>query len=60
MYNLNQNMILSIIQTLKEMDVRGFDSMNRLVGLVALFENILNNPVEEKKEEKEVVVTDAV
>lgn len=55
MYNLNQNMILSIIQTLKEMDVRGFDSMNRLVGLVALFENILNNPVEEKKEE--VVVT---
>lgn len=57
MYNLNQNMILSIIQTLKEMDVRGFDSMNRLVGLVALFENILNNPVEEKKEE--VVVTGA-
>ena len=59
MYNLNQNMILSIIQTLKEMDVRGFDSMNRLVGLVALFENILNNPVEEKKEEG-TVVTDAV
>lgn len=54
MYNLNQNMILSIIQTLKEMDVRGFDSMNRLVGLVALFENILNNPVEDKSEEIEV------
>ena len=54
MYNLNQNMILSIIQTLKEMDVRGFDSMNRLVGLVALFENILSNPVENKSEEIEV------
>ena len=54
MYNLNQNMILSIIQTLKEMDVRGFDSMNRLVGLVALFENILNQPVE-KKDSVEVV-----
>ena len=50
MYNLSQNMILSIIQTLKEMDVRGFDSMNRVVGLVGLFEHILNTPTEENKE----------
>ena len=48
-YTINRDLILSIIKTLKEMDVRGYDSMNRLVGLVMLFENILNTPPEEKE-----------
>ena len=58
-YILNVDVILSVIKTLKEMDVRGFDSMNRLVGLVMLFENILNSqpqqgePVEAEQTEKE-------
>lgn len=55
MYELNKDMIFSIIKTLKEMDVRGYDSMNRLVGLVMLFESILNNPPvdEEVEQQKE-------
>ena len=39
---ISDDVIRAVIQTLKEMDVRGFDSMNRLVGLVMLFENLLN------------------
>lgn len=45
-YNVPRDLIVRVISTLKEMDVRGFDSMNRLVGLVMLFESILNTPVE--------------
>ena len=53
MYELNKETIFSIIKTLKELDVRGYDSMNRLVGLVMLFETILNNPpVDQQVEEK--------
>lgn len=44
MHELANETIYSIIRTLKEMDVRGYDSMNRLVGLVMLFESILNEP----------------
>ena len=51
MYEISRETIFSIIHTLKEMDVRGYDSMNRLVGLVMLFENVLNAPPVEKKEE---------
>lgn len=43
-HNISDEMIYKIINTLKEIDVRGFDSMNRLVGLVMFFENILNAP----------------
>ena len=52
MYQLDANLIRSIIQTLKELDVRGFDSYNRVVGLVGLFENILSTPPEEEKKEE--------
>ena len=52
MYQLDSTLIRSIIQTLKELDVRGFDSYNRVVGLVGLFENILNTPDTPPKEEK--------
>lgn len=54
MYELNRETILSIIKTLKELDVRGYDSMNRLVGLVMLFETILNNPPVDQQEEVKV------
>lgn len=51
-YGISEAMLLSVIETLKGIDVRGFDSMNRLVGLVMFFENILKQPpVEETKEE---------
>lgn len=54
MYELNRETILSVIKTLKELDVRGYDSMNRLVGLVMLFETILNNPPADQQEEVKV------
>ena len=54
MYELSKDMIFSIIKTLKEMDVRGYDSMNRLVGLVMLFESILNSPPADEQEEVKV------
>lgn len=46
MHEIDNNTIFSVIKTLKELDVRGYDSMNRLVGLVMLFESILNTPEE--------------
>lgn len=42
-HKISNDVIFAVIKTLKEIDVRGFDSMNRLVGLVMLFENILNS-----------------
>lgn len=52
MHELKKEAIQSIILTLKNIDVRGFDSMNRLVGLVMFFENLLNSqPVDEEKGE---------
>lgn len=51
-HEISDNAIQSVIETLKGIKVRGFDSMNRLVGLVMFFENILNqSPVDEIKEE---------
>ena len=50
---LDENMITRVIATLKEIDVRGFDSMNRLVGLVMLFENVLQNMSEQAAQEKQ-------
>lgn len=43
MHEIDDVMIGNVIITLKELDVRGFDSMNRLVSLVMLFENILQS-----------------
>lgn len=36
---LTEQEIDSVISTLKSIDVRGFDSMDRLVGLVLFFNN---------------------
>lgn len=41
-HKISNDVIISVLRTLKQIDVRGFDSMNRLVGLVMLFEGILN------------------
>lgn len=43
-HEISEAAIQSVITTLKGIKVRGFDSMNRLVGLVMFFENILNQP----------------
>ena len=60
MYTISRELIESVILTLKSIDVRGYDSMDRLVGLVMLFERIKNTPAaapapaeEPKKEEAE-------
>lgn len=50
-YEIPAELLQSIILTLKNIDVRGYDSMDRLVGLVMLFENILNQPPVETTEE---------
>lgn len=49
MHEVKDEVIQRIIFTLKEIDVRGFDSMNRLVGLVMLFEDILDSPPVDKE-----------
>ena len=42
-----KNAIQRIIGTLKTIDVRGFDSMDKLVGCVIALENLLNDINEE-------------
>lgn len=37
----DRNMIASVVATLKKIDVRGFESMDRLVGSVILLEDLL-------------------
>lgn len=44
-YILNEQLIRSVIRTLKGIDVRGYESMDALVGLVVLFEQILKTPI---------------
>ena len=50
---ISEDAIQSVITTLRVIKVRGFDSMNRLVGLVMFFENILAQqpPVDEIEKE---------
>ena len=50
---IDETVIMRVIATLKEIDVRGFDSMNRLVGLVMLFESVLQNMSEQAEAERE-------
>ena len=40
--NIPEEIITRTVFTLKQIDVRGYDSMDRLVGLVMMFENILD------------------
>lgn len=50
---LSNQEVVSVINTIKEIKPRGFDSMNRIVGLVMFFENKLNqqpDPIEQMAE----------
>lgn len=51
-HDIPDEMIYKIINTLKEIDARGFDSMNRLVGLVMYFEDLLKSPPTDGNEVK--------
>lgn len=50
---VDKNLLRSIINSLKKIEVRGFDSMDILVGCVMLLEQTLNapKPVEDTQEE---------
>lgn len=51
MHEINDELLWKVVNTLKMLDVRGFDSMNMLVGLVNVFESILESPpVDAEKE----------
>ena len=50
---LNKDLILQVIKTLKGIDVRGYESMDKLVGLVMLFENIIQQAEEMAKKQAE-------
>lgn len=51
MHRFTDEIIQQIIITLKDIDARGFDSMNRLVSLVGFFENVLNHPPADEENE---------
>lgn len=48
---LQKELIVRIINTLKKMDVRGYESMDMLVGLVNLFENVIEKADEMAKQQ---------
>lgn len=48
---LQKELIVRIINTLKKMDVRGYESMDMLVGLVNLFENVIERADEMAKQQ---------
>ena len=50
---VERRMIEQVVSTLKEIDVRGFDSMDRLVGCVITLENALNTKYEPASSEEE-------
>ena len=51
---VDRGVLYGLVQSLKQIDVRGYDSMDRLVGCVMVLENLMNAPVPAKKEETEV------
>ena len=52
---INAQTIIQIIRTLKSIKVRGYESMDKIVGLVILFENMLNSASEAAAPNLEVV-----
>lgn len=42
MVTMDARMLASIISTLKTLDVRGFESMDKLVGIVIALQNVLD------------------
>lgn len=53
---INMQYLQQIIATLKSLKVRGYDSMDKLVGLVILFENLANNAEEAQRQQAEVAL----
>ena len=51
MHEISNDVIIKVIETLKQLDVRGFDSMNRVVGLVGFFESLFDSPTIDTKDE---------
>lgn len=47
---IDKKLLISVIATLKKLDVRGFDSMDALVGCVMVLEKALNPPDPIKEE----------
>lgn len=51
MIMLDKRVIGQVIETLKTLDVRGFDSMDKLVGIVMLLEQTMNPPKTENEDD---------
>lgn len=56
---LKKELIQQVINSLKSIDVRGYDSMEKTVSLVMLFENILTQADEMMKKQQEAPKTEA-
>ena len=50
---LKREVIVRIINTLKQIDARGYESMDRLVGLVMLLESVIRQADEMAKQGEE-------
>lgn len=50
---LSEELIQRIVYTLKQLDVRGYDSMDKLVGTVTLLERIAEAKLPVETEEQE-------
>ena len=51
---LSKEIIESIVFTLKGIDVRGYDSMSKLVGTVTLLENLIARANQLAQQEEEI------
>lgn len=51
MIMIDKELLGKIIQTLKQLDVRGFESMDMLVGCVSALMSVYNTPEETKQQE---------
>ena len=56
---LKKELIQQVINSLKSIDVRGYESMEKTVSLVMLFENILVQADEMMKKQQEAPKTEA-
>ena len=53
---LSDQLITRIIFTLKQLDVNGYDSMDKLVGVVSLLEKIMEQASQKQQEEDKTAV----
>lgn len=51
--NISKDLLARIIYTLKQIDVRGYDSMDKLVGTVTLLERIAESAEQKEQTETE-------